>query len=102
MASRQVFDVAPGTTMAGTPATFTAPVSGPLLITASGSADETLRVNVQGRTPQILGGGDSLGANTLNSFVLWVVKDRVYEVTFSAGAGVVEFLTGVLETDQVS
>lgn len=101
MASRTVFDVAPGTAMAGTPATFTAPVTGALLVTVAVTADETLRINVQGRPVQSFGGGTSLGANRVNTFVLHVVRDRVYELTFS-GAGTIEMLTGVIETDQVA
>lgn len=102
MASRTLFDIAPGTTMAGIVATFTAPVTGALLITAAVTADETLRINVVGRPVQSFGGGMSLGANRVNTFVLHVVRDRVYEMTFSAGVGVIEMLTGVIETDQVA
>ena len=103
MAARTVFDIAPGTSMAGAPmASFVAPVTGALLITASASADETLRVNVLGRTAQVLGGGTTLGTNQVSTFVLHVVRGRTYEVTFSAGAGVVEMLVGVIETDQVA
>lgn len=102
MASRTLFDIAPGTSMAGTVATFTAPVTGALLITVAVSANETLQIKVQGRTAQNYGGGMSLGANRVNTFVQTVVRDRIYEMTFDTGAGTIEFLTGIMETDQVS
>ena len=102
MASRTLFDVAPGTSMGATPVTFTAPVTGALLRTCAVTADETLRIAVQGRAAQAFGGGTSLGANRINTFVLHVVRDRVYDLTFDTGAGVIEFLTGVVETDQVA
>ena len=102
MAAREMFDVAAGTSMAGTPASFTAPVSGSLLVTVAVSADDTLRVNKTGRTPQAFGGGTSLGVNQIATFVYGVKRDQAYEFTFSTGAGTIEFLTGVLETDQVA